>query len=116
STPVVVEPLTLRAPEWAAQESAHRHRARDLTRTRRERQQRGERHAVEDFLFDYYALRAGRLDRWHPGAGVRLAAEGAAPDDVARLEERATWRWHRAVDDGAVELDTAAFVADRGPA
>lgn len=111
---VVAERRTLRAPEWAAREAAHMRRARGLTRVHRERQQRGERHAVEDFLFDYYALRAGRLERWHPGTGVRLTASDA--DDVARLVERAAWRWYRAAEDGAVEVDADRFVADRGPA
>lgn len=113
---MVTERRTLQAPEWAELESAHRRRARDLTRAHRERQQRGERHAVEDFLFDYYALRAGRLERWHPGAAVRLTAGDARPDDVDRLAERATWRWYRGSAGDGVEVDVERFVGDRGPA
>ncbi|WP_324650387.1 3-methyladenine DNA glycosylase [Georgenia sp. H159] len=107
------ERRVLAAPEWTALEDAHLRRAHELTRAHRERRARGERHAVEDFLFDYYALRAGRLDRWHPGAGVRLTGHG--PDD-ALLGGRAGWRWYRRTEDGAVEMDAAAFVTDRGPA
>ena len=108
-------PRTLRAPEWAAAESAHRDRARRLTAAHRARRERGERHAVEDFLFDYYALRAARLERWHPGVGVRLAPGGPDPDAAAaRLEEWAGRRWHRRTAEGGVELDARAFVADRG--
>ena len=32
----------------------------------------GERHAVEDFLYDYYGTKPSLLRRWHPGAGVAL--------------------------------------------
>ena len=75
---------------------------------------------MEDFLFDYYALRAVRLERWHPGVGTRLVpgddTGNAAQADDAALADRATWRWHRPVVDGGVELDDAALVADRGPA
>ncbi|QDB78113.1 3-methyladenine DNA glycosylase [Georgenia wutianyii] len=113
---VVAGPQVLRAAEWSAREAAHRSRARDLTAAHRERQSRGQRHPVEDFLFDYYTLRAGRLERWHPGTGVRLSPDGATPEDLARLDARAAWRWYRTTDDGAVEVDAARFVADRGPA
>src|SRR5699024_466613 len=102
----------LGAPQWLAREDAHRRRARELTRPHRERRERGERHAVEDFLFDYYALRAGRLERWHPGAGVRLApaaAEGTAEDAAERLGERADWRWYRWEGTG-VEVDGASLL------
>lgn len=101
----------LTAPEWLARESRHRERALGLTRAHRERRSRGEKHPVEDFLFDYYALRAGRLDRWHPGAGTTLLA-----DDDELLADRAAWRWHVRTPDGGVRLDADAFVADRGPA
>ncbi|WP_454085607.1 3-methyladenine DNA glycosylase [Georgenia sp. Marseille-Q6866] len=107
----VVEARVLAAPEWLARESRHRERALELTRTHRERRSRGEKHPVEDFLFDYYALRAGRLDRWHPGTGVTLLA-----DDDELLAGRAGWRWHVRTPDGGVRLDADAFVADRGPA
>lgn len=120
---VVLAPRTLRSPEWTALESAHRRRAEQLTRAHRDRTARGERHAVEDFLFDYYALRPSRLERWHPGVGRRLTAavvaEGAAgapsSDAAAQLAERAAWRWYRREDDG-VEVDVAGFLADRRPA
>lgn len=101
----------LTAPEWLARESRHRERALGLTRAHRERRSRGEKHPVEDFLFDYYALRAGRLDRWHPGAGTTRLA-----DDDELLADRAAWRWHVRTPDGGVRLDADAFVADRGPA
>ncbi len=101
----------LTAPEWVALEAAHRRRARDITRGHRERRSRGEHHAVEDFLFDYYAIRAGRLDRWHPGTGVTLLG-----DDDELLAARAGWRWHVRTSDGGVQLGAEAFVADRRPA
>lgn len=32
----------------------------------------GQRHPIEDFLFEYYAYRPGQLLRWHPGLGFLL--------------------------------------------
>lgn len=43
----------------------------------RERAARGEKHPVEDFLFNYYSFRPAWLRRWHPGPGVVLAGESA---------------------------------------
>lgn len=37
----------------------------------------GERHPVEDFLFDYYRLGPAKLRQWHPGPGVVLEGESA---------------------------------------
>ncbi|WP_418276383.1 3-methyladenine DNA glycosylase [Isoptericola jiangsuensis] len=88
--------------------AAHAARADALTAVWRDARDRGEKHAIEDFLFTYYPTRVSHLRRWHPGVGVVLA--GAA--------EHATWRWYREVSpaDGGTgaTLDVAGFLAERG--
>lgn len=91
---------------WTGQAERHAARADDLTAGHRARRARGERHAIEDFLFEYYPAKPAQLRRWHPGAGVALADAADAP--------HAGWRWYRADDRGTVALDDAAFLADRG--
>jgi len=91
---------------WRPAEAAHTERAGRLSAGRRERAARGGRDPVEDFLWDYYALRPRDLVRWHPGVGVALADDGA-------LGWRAQARWVARVD-GGVTLDVSAFMADRG--
>jgi hypothetical protein len=97
----------VRAEVWQELARAHAERADALTAAHRARKAAGRRHAIEDFLFEYYNTRPSLLRRWHPGAGVVLepAPDGPAP--------HATWRWYR-TDDGAVTLDVDAFLADRG--
>ena len=95
----LTRPLLARA-EWTELESTHQERADGLTAGWRARQQSGEKHPVDDFLFTYYPLRPGLLRRWHPGAGVTL--EGAIDT------ERAAWKWYRAEGDALV-VDAAAF-------
>ena len=86
---------------WVPLAEAHRARARTWTRPHLHRRSRGKKHPVDDFLFEYYTLSPGALERWHPGLGVGLrgseehAALGAytTVDDVstvdpARLEQR----------------------------
>jgi hypothetical protein len=88
---------------WTARSAAHAERADALTAGHRARRATGERHPVEDFLYEYYSTRPSVLRRWHPGAGTALAAP--AP--------HAAWRWYR--DDGdTVALDPAGYLADRG--
>ena len=97
---------TVLSPEdWAARASAHEARADALTAGRRERAARGEAHAIEDFLFEYYPAKPGQLRRWHPGIGVELQAADA----------HAEQRWY-ATRDEVTALDVHAFVAERGDA
>jgi hypothetical protein len=91
---------------------------------RRERRSRGEAHPVEDFLWEYYAVRGGRLLRWHPGA--RLGLRNASPEDFPDREgytARAQGRtldleaWRRARGDGARWiLNLQRTLRDRKPA
>jgi hypothetical protein len=101
-------PLRLAAAEWTERAGAHAERADRLTAAHRARRAAGTRHAVEDFLFEYYNTRPSQLRRWHPGAGVGLepGPDGPAPHTA--------WRWYRTDSEGMVSLDGAAFVADRG--
>ena len=101
----------LEAVAWLPALQAHAERADALTAAHRDRRSRGKKHAVEDFLFDYYSVRPGALRRWHPGVGVRLAPDEGTGSVLAH---RARWRWHHLHADGTVALDTRAFLADRG--
>jgi hypothetical protein len=92
---------TMAQDEWLARQAAHECLVDTWTSPHLARRSRGEKHPVEDFLFDYYPIRPGRLRRWHPGAGVLLQGEAAdaflagpsyARDaDGVRLDEQ-DWR------------------------
>jgi hypothetical protein len=98
----------VRAAQWRQLAREHAERADALTAGHRARRRAGERHAVEDFLFEYYDTRPSLLRRWHPGAGLPLEPDddGAAP--------HAGWRWYRTGGDGVVSLDVPNYLADRG--
>ncbi|MDM7856590.1 3-methyladenine DNA glycosylase [Cellulomonas alba] len=100
--------VALAAPTWRALASSHAARADALTAGHRERRSRSERHAIEDFLFEYYPTKPAQLRRWHPGAGVTLLPDADGPAPQAR------WRWYAPDADGGVSLDLDAFLADRG--
>ncbi len=95
----------LSEPEWRPRAAEHRARADALTAGHRARRQRGETHAVEDFLFTYYSCSPAELRRWHPGAGIVL--HGAA-------EERGAWRHYTTVDGTDARVDLTAYFAKRG--
>ena len=98
----------LDAATWSERAAAHAERADALTAAHRARRSRHEKHAIEDFLFEYYPATPAQLRRWHPGARTALSAgpDGPAP--------HAAWRWYRTGDDGTVTLDVAAFLDARG--
>ncbi|WP_061962505.1 hypothetical protein [Demequina flava] len=103
STPSAPTTVLTRA-DWETQASAHAERANALTAGQRERSPSGKRHAVEDFLFDYYSTKPRHIRRWHPGLGVGLE----------RADAHAGYRWFATDDNGVTRLDVAAFAADRG--
>jgi hypothetical protein len=100
--------VRLPAEVWASEAERHGRRADVLTADHRARRSRGERHAVEDFLYEYYNTRPSQLRRWHPGVGFALepTEQGVAPHTA--------WRWYATDHDGVVSLDGGAFLADRG--
>jgi hypothetical protein len=63
--------------EWITLRAEHEARVEQWIRPRLERMSRGERDAVDDFLFEYYPNRPSWLKRWHPGPGVVLQGEKA---------------------------------------
>ncbi|MEU4242068.1 3-methyladenine DNA glycosylase [Actinoplanes sp. NPDC026619] len=99
---------TLPAVTWIPLGQAHAERADEMTAGHRARRATGEKHAIEDFLYDYYGTRPAQLRRWHPGVGA-----GLAPAPGGRAEQ-ANWKFYMSYPDGVVTLDEVAFMHARG--
>jgi hypothetical protein len=69
--------LELLPGAWRPRADAHAARVDAWVRPHLDRRRRGEKHPVEDFLFDYYHHSPAKLRRWHPGAGVTLLGDEA---------------------------------------
>ncbi len=93
----------MRADKWQASATAHAARVEPWIAGRRARRPRGQKNAIEDFLFDYYPYSPSKLATWHPGYGIVLEGEradaylnfngyrsegGGATADLAWLEPR----------------------------
>lgn len=89
---------------WQKRAAAHARRVDPWVRDRLARRERGESHAVRDFLFEYYPYSPRKLATWHPGHGVVL--EGAGAD--AYLEHAGYVR-----TDAGVTTDIAALAPRR---
>ncbi|MBI5424195.1 MAG: 3-methyladenine DNA glycosylase [Opitutae bacterium] len=93
-------PLQLAESDWLERRRAHEARVRVWTDPHQARQARGEKHPVEDFLWEYYAYRPSWLRRWHPGPDVVLLGDAA----------REYLRWPEYVEaDGGVRVNCSAF-------
>ena len=90
----------LAEPDWLARRAAHEQRVREWTDPHQTRQARGEKHPVEDFLFEYYRFRPSWLRRWHPGPDIVL--EGGAAREYLRWPE-----YHEC--EGGIALNAAGF-------
>ncbi len=80
--------VTLDEDDWRERAVRHSERAEPFVAGRRERRARGEKHPVDDFLFEYYGYSPARLSRWHPGAGVLLGGDAS---DYAALGAYTTY-------------------------
>jgi len=98
-------PEMLAEAEWTRRRDRYRQRLTGLLGTYLDRRGGGIPNPVVDFLFTYYTLRPGQLQRWHPGLGVCLS--GRAADGYLRL------RGYRRTDDG-VTVDRAALLRRKG--
>ena len=58
--------------EWEERAAVYAQRAEPWVHGRLERRARGEKNAVDDFLFEYYNYSPRKLVTWHPGYGVVL--------------------------------------------
>jgi hypothetical protein len=58
--------------DWTKVADAHLSKACAYTTGPRYRRDRGEKHPVEDFLFDYYPYPLVLIELWHPGCGITL--------------------------------------------
>ncbi len=83
--PPASAPTILAEPDWLERRRAHEARVRAWTDPHQARAARGEKHPVEDFLWEYYSFRPAWLRRWHPGPDVVLL--GAAARDYLRWPE-----------------------------
>lgn len=86
--------------EWIRRRDAHHQRVTTLIGHYRDHRGDGNPNPVVDFLFTYYRLRPGQLQRWHPGFGTVLS--GPAADEYARFSG------YRRVQDG-VTVDRAVL-------
>ena len=89
--------------QWRAARSSHAARLGPFVEAHRARRNRGEKHAVWDFLWEYYNFKPAWLLQWSPGIGVELR-EGAA--------EFTGKGWSPIADNGAA-LDITRFPRHR---
>lgn len=68
----------LSVSEWQERTRAHARRVDSWTTDRLRRRLDGRAHPVDDFLWDYYPFRPGKLRRWHPGPDVALEGTSRA--------------------------------------
>ena len=99
-----IAPTLLPEADWLARRAAHEQRVRAWTEPHQARQAKGEKHPVEDFLFEYYRFRPSWLRRWHPGPDVVLL--GSAARDYLR------WPEYQETAEG-IGLNAAAFEPKR---
>lgn len=58
--------------DWTQLAEVHLSEARAYTSGPRFRRDRGKKHPVEDFIFEYYPYPLALIELWHPGGGIAL--------------------------------------------
>lgn len=89
--------------EWMALSAAHLEAAQSFTLRPRKRRDRGERHPVEDFLFEYYPYPFSLIEQWQPGHGKTICFS-----DLESLPARFKGRRYR-IEGDTCRLDKSAM-------
>lgn len=119
-----VKVMLLAREQWLPLRDAHWRAVDAWIQPHLARRMRGEKHPVDDFLWDYYPFSTGRLRLWNPGpataledhresdgelpSGFAVDVDGAALFDVAHLPMRTQERLRREVQWVARLLDGVA--------
>jgi hypothetical protein len=88
--------------QWEQAAARHAMHAEQRTAAATTRRRSGQRHPVEDFLFDYYSLRPSHLARWQPGLAVVLL-------DGDSWLQKSGYRLRPDIALGAVAVDPGCF-------
>lgn len=93
--PCALSAPRLTRPVHTGRRAAHRERLAPFVEPAIARRSRSRKHPVEDFLWEYYGLRPGRLLHWSPGAGVILeeASPNEFPDSAGYTHAPGGGRW-----------------------
>ncbi len=89
--------------QWQAAAISHVARLTPFIEAHRARRSRGHKHAVWDFLWEYYNFKPAQLLKWSPGIGVEL--EDGAASFTGKF-------WTTSANGGAI-LDSAQFPLHR---
>ncbi len=68
----MTSPAILDRKQWQELAAEHARKVAPIAAKVRKRHDTASRHPIDDFMWDYYTLRPSRLERWHPGFGVKL--------------------------------------------
>ena len=90
---------------------AHQTRVEQWTQPRLHRRKLGQKHPVDDFLFEYYKLTPGKLRQWHPG---HLVAMLDVPDDLC-ASYAGSAEFLVDLTSGTVQADKSRFERRAGP-
>ncbi|MFY9263542.1 MAG: 3-methyladenine DNA glycosylase [Actinomycetaceae bacterium] len=111
----------LPAAIWWPRARAHMDAAHERSAGHQARRAAGQRHPVEDFLWEYYSLRPRRLAIWHPGVDRNAVPYGLAfplDDEVSDIDAaRIYWQrqselpWYRIIEG----VDAAAALVQLDP-
>ena len=97
---------------WRELQREHVLRAEQWTAPHLARRQRGDKHPVMDFLFEYYPYSPGRLRTWHPGLGIALEGDWRPASGVrAYIETDRGWTVDPATYDNK-RLDLAISILE----
>lgn len=81
--------------EWFGRREAHQALVGNRVREHLNRRARGQKHPVEDFLFEYYPFPPAKLATWMPPVGVALEVTESEFESIWPSERRTVFRWEK---------------------
>lgn len=77
--------------EWRTLSASHDNLVRGIIEPYLQLRSHGKKHAVMDFLFEYYSFRPNKILTWNPGFGVTLSADWTPSDKLYQKDINGDW-------------------------
>jgi hypothetical protein len=84
--------ILLKDKDWLSLSERHHYKVSGILNHYLSLRSSGKKHAVLDFLFEYYSFRPGKISNWNPGIDYQMSSDWIPSDKLYSLNHDGYWQ------------------------